>query len=110
MNLKFELYKWASLVKNPPAIQETLVFWVRKIPGEGIDYPLQRSWASLVVAQTVKNLPALGETWVPSLRWEAPLEEGMAAHSSLLAWRSPHGQKSLVGCSPWGPKEADMIE
>ena len=57
-------------------------------PGEGIGYPVQYSWASLV-AQTVKNLPAMWETWVPSLGWEDPLEEGMATHSSILAWRVP---------------------
>ena len=49
-------------------------------------YPLQYSWASLV-AQTVKNLPATWETWVRSLGREDPLEEGMATHSSILAWR-----------------------
>ena len=37
----------------------------------------------------VKNLPAMQETWVPSLGWEDPLEEGMATHSSVLAWRIP---------------------
>ena len=57
-------------------------------PGEGIGYPLQYSWASLV-AQMVKNLPAMQETWVQSLGWEDPLEEGMATHSSILAWRIP---------------------
>ena len=45
-------------------------------------------WASLV-AQTVKNLPAMQETWVRSLGWEDPLEEGMATHSNILAWRIP---------------------
>ena len=54
--------------------------------GEGIGYPLQYSWASLV-AQLVKNLPAMRETWVRSLGWEDPLEEGKATHSSILAWR-----------------------
>jgi len=39
------------------------------------------------VAQTVKNPPALQDTWVRSLGWEDPLEEDMAAHSSILAWR-----------------------
>ena len=57
-------------------------------PGEGIGYPLQYSWASLV-AQTIKNLPAMQETWVRSLGREDPLEEGMATHSSILAWRIP---------------------
>ena len=47
-----------------------------------------RSGTSLV-AQTVKNLPAVRETWVPSLGREDPLEEGMATHSSILAWRIP---------------------
>ena len=42
---------------------------------------------SLLVAQMVKNLPAMQETWVRSLGWEDPLEEGMATHSSILAWR-----------------------
>ena len=41
------------------------------------------------MAQTVKNLPATWETWVQSLGWEDPLEESMAAHSSILAWRIP---------------------
>ena len=52
--------------------------------GEGIGYPLQYSWASLV-AQLVKNLPAMRETWVRSLGWEDPLEKGKATHSSILA-------------------------
>ena len=56
--------------------------------GEGIGYPLQYSWGSLV-AQTVKNLSAMQETWVRSLGWEDLLEEGMATHSSILAWRIP---------------------
>ena len=42
-----------------------------------------------LVAQTVKNLPAMQETWVQSLGQEDPLEEGMATHSSILAWRIP---------------------
>ena len=46
------------------------------------------SWASLV-AQLVKNLPAMWETWVQSLAWEDPLEKGKATHSSILAWRIP---------------------
>ena len=51
-------------------------------------YPLQYSWA-LLVAQLVKNLPAVQETWVQSLRWEDTLEKGKATHSSSLAWRIP---------------------
>ena len=56
--------------------------------GEGIGYPLQYSWASLV-AQLVKNLPAMWKTWVLTLGWEDPLEKGKATHSSILAWRIP---------------------
>ena len=56
--------------------------------GEGIGYPLQYSWASLV-AQMVKNLPAMWEIWVGSLGWEDPLEKEMAPHSSILSWRIP---------------------
>ena len=58
------------------------------IPGEGIGYPLQYSWASLV-AQVIKHLPAMRETWVQSLGWEDPQEKGKATHSSILAWRIP---------------------
>ena len=57
-------------------------------PGEGIGYPLQYSWVSLV-AQLVKNLPAMWENWVQSLGWEDLLEEGMATHFTILAWRIP---------------------
>ena len=56
--------------------------WARS-PGEGIGYPLQCSWAS-IVAQLVKNLPAMWETWVRALGWEEPLEKGMATQSSIL--------------------------
>ena len=56
--------------------------------GEGISHSLNCSWDSLV-AQLVKNLPAMRETWVQSLGWAEPLEEGMATHSSILAWRIP---------------------
>src|SRR5574342_155489 len=55
-------------------------------PKEGIGYPLQYSWASLV-AQLVKNPPAMWETWVQSLGWDDPLEKGKTTHSSSLAWR-----------------------
>ena len=64
--------------------------------GEGIVYILQYSWASLV-AQTVKNLPAMRETWVQSLGWEDPLEKGKATHCSILAWRIPMDRGSWLG-------------
>ena len=54
--------------------------------GEGMGYSLQYSWVPLV-AELVKNLPAMWETWVRSLGWEDPLEKEKATHSSILAWR-----------------------
>ena len=63
-------------------------------------------------ARRVRNLAAvqeMEETWLPSLGQEGPLEEGVAAHSNILAWRIP-GQRSLVGYSPWGHKESDTPE
>ena len=79
----------AQLVKNhlqsgdPSSIPGSV-----RSAGEGIGYPLQYSWASLV-AQLVKNTPPMQETWVQSLGWEGPLEKGKATHSSILAWRIP---------------------
>ena len=72
-------------------------------PGEGTGYPLQYSWASLV-AQLVKNPPAMRETWVQSLGWEDPLEKGKVPTS--VFWPGElHGLYS-----PWGRKESDMTE
>ena len=66
--------------------------------GEGIGYSLQYSWASLV-AQLVKNPPAMWETWVWSLGWslgwEDPLEKEKATHSSILAWKIPWNIQSM---------------
>ena len=68
--------------------------WGRSF-GEGISYPLLYSWASLV-AQTIKNLPAMEEIWVRSLGWKDPQEEGMATHSSILAWSIPMDRESWL--------------
>ena len=57
-------------------------------PAEGIGYPLEYSWVSLV-AQMAKNQPAMPEIWVQFLVWEDPLEKEMATHSNILAWRIP---------------------
>ena len=62
--------------------------WLGRFPGEGIGYPPQYSWASLV-AQLVKSPPIRQETWVQSQDWEDPLEKGKATHSSILAWKIP---------------------
>ena len=66
----------------------SLIPGLGRFPGKEIGHPYQYSWASLVT-QTVKNLPAMWKIWVRSLGWEDPLEEGMATHSSILAWRIP---------------------
>ena len=78
--------------------------------GEGIGYPLQYSWASLV-DQLVKNPLAMWETWVQSLDWEDPLKKGKATYSSILACRIPwtiqsRGHKDLdtteqLSCTKW---------
>jgi len=70
------------------ARDSSLIPGLGRSTGEGIGYPLQYSWASLV-AQLVKNPPAMWETWVLSLGWEDPLEKGKGTHSSILAWRIP---------------------
>ena len=61
-----------------------------------------------LVAQSVKSLTAMQETWVRSLGWKDPLEKEMATHSSILTWRIPwtdsHGQNAMAGYSRWGRK------
>ena len=76
--------------------------WVGRSTGEGIGYPLQYSWTSLVT-QLVKNPPAMWETWVRSLDWEDLLEKGKDTHFSVLAWRIPWR-------GPWGSKELDTAK
>ena len=80
----------AQMVKNPPANagDPGSIPGSGRFPGGGHGNPLQYFWASLV-AQMLNNLRAVLETWVRSLDWEDPLEEGMATHSSILAWRIP---------------------
>ena len=63
-----------------------------------------------LAARTVKNLSAMQETQVRSLGQEDPLEEGMATHSSILAWRIPWTEEPGGLCSPWGCTESDMTE
>ena len=64
--------------------------------------------ATLVI-QTIKNLPAVQQTWVQYLCQEDPLEKRMATHSSILAWRISWTE-NLAGYSPWGCKESDTSE
>ena len=73
-------------------------------PGERIGYPLQYSWASLV-AQIVKILPAVWETWLGSIPWRYK-----NTHSSILAWRIPWAEEPGRLYSPWGCKESDITE
>jgi len=62
------------------------------------------------VAQRLKHLPAMRETWVLSLGWEDPLEKEMATHSSILAWRIPWTDEPGGLYSSRGHKESDMTE
>ena len=91
VDFNFFHFPWYSSVGKEPicnAGDPGLIPRSGRSVGEGIGYPLQYSWFSLV-AQLVKNLPAMWETWVQSLGWEDPLEKGKATHSSILAWRIP---------------------
>ena len=76
-------------------------------PEEGIGHPLQYPWASLVT-QTIKNSPGMWETWVRSLGWEDPLEEGMATHSSILSWRIPWTEEP-GGLQSMGSQKTDQL-
>ena len=81
--------------------------WVGISPGEGIGYSGQYSYASLV-AQTVKNLPKMQETWVRSLAWEDPLVMGTPTPVFLPG--EFHEHKSLSGYNPWSAKDLDTTE
>ena len=63
-----------------------------------------------LVAQMIKNLPAVQEIWVQSLGQEDLLEKGSATHSSILAWRIPMDRRAWLANSPWGHKESDTTE
>ena len=69
---------------------------------EGVGYPLQYSWASLV-AQLEKNPPAMWQIWIQPLGWEDPQEKGTATHSSILPGE-------FHGCATWSYKESDTTE
>ena len=58
----------------------------------------------------IRRINIVKETWFLSLGWEDPLEDGMTAQSSILAWKIPMDKSSLVGYSPWGHKELDTTE
>ena len=80
-----------------------------KSPGEEIGYPLQYTWASLM-AQLVKSLPAMWETWVQSLGWEDSPGGGHGNPLQYSCLENPHGQWSLVGYNSWSCKGSDTTE
>ena len=82
-------------------ITESLYLWQ-----PSSKFPSPTSW----VAQKVKNLPVMQETWVWSLGWKDLLEKRMATHSSILAWRIPWTEKPGRLYSSWSRKESDMTE
>ena len=89
----------------PFTLVTSLLFWHHCSPHlSAPSFVPQKDQVSLV-AQLVKNLPAMRETWVQSLGWEDPLENGKATHSSILAWRIP-----WTVYSPWHLKESDTTE
>ena len=89
----FVFFLFVSLLESAcNAGDPSLITGWGRSTGEGIGYPPQYSWASLV-AQIVKNPPAMRETWVRSLDQEDHLEKGIATHSSILAWRIPQTEE-----------------
>ena len=85
--------------------------WSLSIPV--VEHHLRAGWVSwgggFPDGSVVKNPPAVQEPQAPSLSWKDPLEEGIATHSSILAWRIPWTEE-LSGLSPWGHEELDMTE
>ena len=82
--------------------------WKNKTQNTNKDAPRENKGASLV-AQIVRNPPAMQKTWVLSLGQEDSLEKGVATHFSILIWRIPWTEEPGKLC-PWGHKELDMAE
>ena len=78
---------------SPPQVKASLspesLKAFKAVPSLVFGPPPSLSVRASLMAQLVKNLPAMRETWVPSLGWEDALEKGKATHSSILAWRIP---------------------
>ena len=77
---------------------------LERLPGEGIGYPLQYSWAS-VMAQSVKNPFTMQETWVGKIPWRRAWQP-----TPVFLPGEFYGQKNLADCGPWSRKESDMTE
>ena len=91
---------------SPPGSSIHGIFQARVLEWGAIAFS---SIGASLVAQVVKNLPAMQETWVRSLRWEDPLEKGMAIHSSIFAWRTPWTEEP-GGATVHGVTESDTTE
>ena len=104
---------WVPLVKNDLykfafrtimlIFMLSLTYFLLKKKGTLLILHARKGIRTSLIAQLVKDLPAMQETWVRSLSWEDPLEKEMATHSNILAWRIPRTE-SLAGYSPWGHK------
>ena len=108
MPQKLDFTQVTLVVKNCLPMQDIrdvgLIPGLGRSPGEENGHPLQ--WISLI-AQSVKNLPAMQETRVQFLGWEDALENEMATHSSILAWRIPRTEEP-GGLQSMGSQEKDM--
>ena len=91
---------------SPPGSSIHGIFQARVLEWGAIAFS---SIGASLVAQVVKNLPAMQETWVRSLGWEDPLEKGMAIHSSIFAWRTPWTEEP-GGATVHGVTESDTTE
>ena len=108
---------WCTAVRGVAKSQTELNwFFFRSSPislNDSINHPIFKwkikSSCSTLMAQRVKNLPSVQETWVLSLDWEDPLEKGMATYSSILAWRIPWTEEP-GGLQSWSCKESDATE
>ena len=93
-------------------------FWLLATPrtaayqaAPSMGFARQEYWSgNSLLAQMVKNMPAMQETQVQSQGWEDPLEKEMATHSSILDWRTPQTEEPGRLYSPWGHKELDTTE
>ena len=110
MNGQVQDFPGAQAGKESPCNAGDLgsIPWWGRSPREGIGYPLQYSWASLV-AQMIKNPPAKWETWLQSLGWEDPWRRAWQP-TQYSCLENPHEQRSLLVWSPWHHNELDTPE